>query len=388
MKAGIFFFGSIYERTGAGKVVRSFAESIQQFSNNGIEATVFDLSSNGSVNINKSNQTKRIKGQLRDLIARTSIGTKFCIENLYFKKGKIVFDKYIKSSNKYDVFIFHEIFTCWAYIDYCEKNNISPQKYILVLHTNGEVYKMLKIYYPKLCNTNYEKDLNNRSIKCFENAGLIVFVSNKSEQHFNKMFNNKYKIKTRVVYNGIPNLQKESFPSFDGDLKIVTVGTVNARKNQIMQIDCIQRVLSKTNVFLTIVGDGDKLDECKKRANELGVNNNLSFLGARDDIPDILSESNIFLMSSFDEGLPISAIEAMRSKLPLILTDVGGNCELVDGNGFLVNPTIESITKHILLLSEDRRLQKAMSKKSYELFLRKFSIESMINNYSSLIKEL
>ena len=36
---------------------------------------------------------------------------------------------------------------------------------------------MLKIYYPKLCNTNYEKDLNNRSIKCFENAGLIVFVS-------------------------------------------------------------------------------------------------------------------------------------------------------------------------------------------------------------------
>lgn len=388
MKVGIFFFGSLYERTGAGKVVKSFADNHNLFKKNNIETKVYDLSSQKSAVPSKSSKLKKIKGKFRDLIAKTKFGAKYCIENLYFHKGDKVIRQYLNLCIKDDVLVFHEIFTCWAYIDNCEKNNVDPQKYILVLHTNGEIFKMLKIYFPKLCNTNYENEIEKRALKCLDNAGFIVFVSNKSEQHFNCIYNNKYKHKTRVVYNGISALPISNFPSFDGEIRIVTVGTVNARKNQILQLDCISELIPTLKVKLTIVGDGEKLDECKKKAKELGIDDYVRFLGARDDIPQILSESNLFLMSSYDEGLPISAIEAMRSKLPLILTDVGGNRELIDGNGILVEPQKESIVKALKTISEDNELQLAMSNRSYDLYLTKFSVGSMIDSYSDLIKEL
>ena len=93
-------------------------------------------------------------------------------------------------------------------------------------------------------------------------------------------------------------------------------------------------------------------------------------------------------MSSLDEGLPISAIEAMKAKLPLILTDVGGCRELINGNGFLIKPELNELSNAIIEFGKDVERQKEMSKVSYQLFQQKYTLEKMLEGYGKLIKEL
>ena len=113
---------------------------------------------------------------------------------------------------------------------------------------------------------------------------------------------------------------------------------------------------------------------------QLGIAENVAFLGLRDDIPNVLASSDIFVLSSLREGLPISAIEAMAAGRPQILTNVGGNCELIVNNeqGILVQPNdvpaLAAAINH-LLLNEELRL--CMGQKSRERAIKHFRIEAI-----------
>lgn len=80
---------------------------------------------------------------------------------------------------------------------------------------------------------------------------------------------------------------------------------------------------------LQLIGDGPGVGQIRKFVQEAGISHCTEFLGERADIPELLSGSNIFALTSHYEGLPISVIEAMRAGLPVIATDVGGVRELV-----------------------------------------------------------
>ena len=94
-------------------------------------------------------------------------------------------------------------------------------------------------------------------------------------------------------------------------------------------------------------------------------------------------------MTSHDEGLPAVGIEAIRSGLPIIVTDVGGCAELVNENGIVINDdetevvyAIENISKKdAISLSE-------MSEKSRQLYEKNFSLQSMYEVYESLFDSL
>lgn len=388
MKLGILFFGSVHERTGAGKVVKTFGDSINLFKDNGIEASLY---SNERVKDNSKFLSKSfissMKSTLASIMKRGSIGSYMLIDKLYFKKGEYVVNKSWNDIINNDVLIFHDIFTCYAYVNRCIREGVVIKPYIFVLHSNGEVYKMLKIYYPKLNNSNSYKKLENRAHICLKEASQIVFVAKTAAQHFKSLYPD-FSSKTTYVYNGIEGISDSNGPVFDGKIRMITVGTVNARKNQILQVKSLKTILKSTDATLTIVGDGDKLSECKELALELGVSDNVIFTGARDNIPEILKKCNLFVMSSLDEGLPISIIEALRAKLPIIVTDVGGNKELVENNGWLINPTEDDIIKSVLSFKESINRQKEMSDASYRLFIKTFTTEKMIDNYCMIIQEV
>ena len=94
------------------------------------------------------------------------------------------------------------------------------------------------------------------------------------------------------------------------------------------------------------------------------------------------------ILSSFSEGLPIAAIEALRAKLPVVLTDVGGCRELIENNGYLVQPNIEEITDAVVDFGRDVEKQKRMSEASYRLFKEKFTVDAMIKGHSEIIREV
>ena len=86
-----------------------------------------------------------------------------------------------------------------------------------------------------------------------------------------------------------------------------------------------------------ICRDGPEKKRLEALARELKVDKQIHFLGYRDDIKSLLSISDCFLFSSFQEGLPRSLMEAMASGLPCVVSNIRGNTDLiVDGhNGFL-----------------------------------------------------
>lgn len=398
MKVTVLYPGSVLDRNGAAKVVRGFTDKADSLSHlSGHEVNVID-STSSSIIIQSDNRnlTSRLKKMIFDSLGekfkkRYSLsyrGQKKLVERKYWRRSQRLIAN-IKSIGLNDnAFIFHELFTCWAYINTCMKENIPTSKYILILHTNGEPFKMLLYNYPALEGTSYLKEINKRHEECLKYANFIVFVSDLSAKTFKKLYPD-YSGKVRVVPNGISKEINSTDPVFDGKLRMITVGTVCKRKNQIVLIDSLKDIREHgIDATLKIVGGGPELDNCKQYTKDSGAEKWIEFLGPRDDIPELLAKSNLFILPSLDEGLPISAIEAMRAKLPLVLTDVGGCRELIKGNGFLVNPTKEDITNAIIEYGKDVEKQKEMSKASYDFFNQQYTVDSMVEGYATLIKEM
>ena len=401
MKVTVLYPGSVLDRNGAAKVVSIFADKADTLNHlSGHEVNVIDSQPQKGRQPDHRNTkicfTARLKKMIFDSLGekfkkRYSLsyrGQKKLVERKYWKRSQRLIDN-IKSIGLNDnAFIFHELFTCWAYIKSCQKEKISLGRYILVLHSNGEPFKMLLYNYPALEGTSYLKEINKRHEECLKHASFIVFVSDLSAKTFKKLYPD-YSDKVRVVPNGISKEIYSTEPVFDGTLKMITVGTVCKRKNQIVLIDSLKDIREHgIDATLKIVGGGPELDNCKQYAKDSGVEKWIEFLGPRDDIPELLAKSNLFVLPSLDEGLPISAIEAMRAKLPLILTDVGGCRELIKGNGFLIKPDLNELSNAIIEFAKDVEKQKEMSRVSYQLFMQEFTIEKMVEGYGKLLKEM
>ncbi|MDH5570147.1 MAG: glycosyltransferase [Gammaproteobacteria bacterium] len=138
---------------------------------------------------------------------------------------------------------------------------------------------------------------------------------------------------------------------------------------------------------LLVIGDGPEKIKSEKFVMDNDLIDNVIFLGQRDDVPDLLSISDIFVLPSRSEGLSCSIIEAMAAKLPIVATDVGGNSELVqDGyNGYLVpvdDPIV--LAEKIELLIENSEIRNRFSKNSNMLAQNKFSLRIMLDKYSRL----
>ena len=94
---------------------------------------------------------------------------------------------------------------------------------------------------------------------------------------------------------------------------------------------------SAQNAALLIVGDGELRPELEEKAQSLGLEKAVFWLGMRNDVPKLLAVSDVYISASRREGLPISLLEAMMAALPMVVTDVGEVAALVgDDAGILV----------------------------------------------------
>lgn len=103
---------------------------------------------------------------------------------------------------------------------------------------------------------------------------------------------------------------------------ICHVGRLTFQKNPIGLINIFENVVSKKdNAILISIGTGDMEEQVKSYVKEKKLQDKVIFLGVRKDIPDILQASDVFLLPSIYEGLPIVGIEAQASGLPCVMSD-------------------------------------------------------------------
>ncbi|MGE0451438.1 MAG: glycosyltransferase, partial [Vicinamibacterales bacterium] len=86
---------------------------------------------------------------------------------------------------------------------------------------------------------------------------------------------------------------------------------------------------TRDDVDLLLVGDGELRPALTRQVEASGLSGRVHFLGVRDDVPHILAWTRVFVLSSVSEAAPLTALEAMAAGVPVCLTDVGGNGEIV-----------------------------------------------------------
>ena len=136
------------------------------------------------------------------------------------------------------------------------------------------------------------------------------------------------------------------------------------------------------------------LRELKALARELGIAENIRFLGGHDEIERFLKISNVFCLPSRSEGFSNSLIEAMGCGLPCVATDVGGNREALEEgvSGYLVaNEDSQSMGERIVNLLENpepaHRMGAAGRRKVEQMFTAEAMMSTLIGHYQSLLDQ-
>jgi len=177
------------------------------------------------------------------------------------------------------------------------------------------------------------------------------------------------------------------------DQKLMTcVGCLKPVKGHKYLISAFAEFLNiyKSQWKLILLGDGELRQELEKQAMELGISENICFLGYQTNVHEWLSISNIVISATLSEGLSNALIEGCAAGCPVIATNVGGNPEIVSNgvNGILVEPENKSqLLKAMLTLVGDETLLAAMGNNAREKALTNFSNLRMINSLESIYKD-
>jgi glycosyltransferase involved in cell wall biosynthesis len=197
-----------------------------------------------------------------------------------------------------------------------------------------------------------------------------------------------------TINHGIEFEQKETKGTKD-TVTIGSVGRLSPEKNYPMLIRAFMHCRSLisdlrppvSNLRLLFIGDGSERASLEALSEELGLTESVKFMGASDDVSRWLGVMDIFCLSSLSEGTSIALLEAAAHGLPAVVTDVGGNGEIVqDGVTGVVTPSgdLEAFVSALVRMCSDPELRKQMGMKARQHVLDVYSASVMAEAYSSI----
>jgi len=134
---------------------------------------------------------------------------------------------------------------------------------------------------------------------------------------------------------------REELGIAEGELLVLTVANLRKEKGYDVLIDAARGVVAEdSRVRFVSAGWGPLESELVAARDAAGLGDRLEFLGRRTDVMRLMAGSDVFVLASRQEGVPVSIMEAMSLGLPVVATSVGGVVELVTSevNGLLVSP--------------------------------------------------
>jgi len=201
------------------------------------------------------------------------------------------------------------------------------------------------------------------------------------------------------VPNGIPALRPASGRGVRAELGIsatdpvvTSVGFLRQPKAIDVLIEGAARIAPRfPGLKVLIVGEGADRPVYEALIDRLGVQDTVKLLGLRSDVPELLAASDVAVLSTNSEGSPLSVMEYMDAKVPVVATSVGGIPDLIDHevHGLLVDPQdAAGLGDSIARLLDDPERARDMAERAYERRLQEFDIDVMVENLQSLYLDL
>jgi glycosyltransferase involved in cell wall biosynthesis len=209
--------------------------------------------------------------------------------------------------------------------------------------------------------------------------------------------------KCSVISNGIPTdcyarpqISRKDWRAKEGfsedDVLFVCVARFARQKNHVLLLKAFaQGPASDPRVHLVLVGEGLLRARLEEMVRNLGLTDQVHFLGLRTDIPDVLGAMDVFALGSDYEGNPLSVMEAMASGLPIVSTAAGGVPTLFESGkeGLMVQPgDLEGLSHSMMLLTGNRELRQALGRAAARRARERFDVSTMVQAYEALYENL
>lgn len=398
MKVTLLYSKYLTDPTGASAVMRFLKQGKERFNQNGVDIEFFTRDDilpqkNSAITAPKKSFSGKLKARLMASLLNASKTNPFAaLLHKYIYTGraaKIIVKKYLETNLKDDIVFIHELGVVFEYLK--SRKSGDNTKIVLVLHDNGITNEMTWIRYPSLKKPFFYKRMVKKDAEILSNIDKLGYVSEMSMQTFIANNPNYPSDKLFFNMNGIPELCiAPEVHRAHKTINICCIGTVNERKGQkhlVEALNCLSDV-EKNLIRINIVGNGEIKDELESYCKKNDLTRYITFLGNRNDIENILSQNDIFILPSHNEGLPIAILEAMRQGLPIVASNVGGIPEtVIDGKtGLLIEPSTEGVLKVFKNISQYD--WQTMGQESKKLFVSKFSLNKMVDKYSAVFHEL
>ena len=172
--------------------------------------------------------------------------------------------------------------------------------------------------------------------------------------------------------------------------RIVHISNFRPVKNPESMARIFSGIRKKINAELWLIGDGAEMESCQEIFREHGVSNDVHCWGLQRDVPPILAQTDLLLMTSRNESFSLVALEAMACGVPVLSTNVGGIPEVViNGHtGALFDPDDEETAINFGIEILSNRGQHKKMKTAALNHAHTFGWEEMIPRYASLYREL
>jgi L-malate glycosyltransferase len=163
-------------------------------------------------------------------------------------------------------------------------------------------------------------------------------------------------------------------------------------KDQAMLLRAFARVAAaREDVDLVLVGDGALRDSLTELSGSLGIKDRVRFLGIRSDVPEILRALDVFALTSVSEASSLTLLEAMASGVPVVVTAVGGNPELVrNGIDGLHVPRgdADATAAAVLRILDDPDLAARTGKAARKRVVERYQLDATVSAYIELYRNL
>jgi glycosyltransferase involved in cell wall biosynthesis len=142
-----------------------------------------------------------------------------------------------------------------------------------------------------------------------------------------------------------------------------------------------------------LAGEGAERGNLESMVASSGIAEKFTFLGmlGEEEVREKYQELDLFLMTSYKEGTPLSLMEASALELPIVATDVGGVTEIITHgkNGLIAEAgDVETIANHVLSIARDPSLAASLAKNAREVLEASFSVKAKVKDTEAVYEEL
>ena len=228
-----------------------------------------------------------------------------------------VFEKLMKN-NHYDVVHAHSEFLCEIYMAIAARYGVKTR--IMHSHMAGGHYSLAKSLYAPLA-----KMIARHTATHYFGCGVDACRSQWGDRLYKAgkcfVLNNAIDIE-RFTFDEATRAEVRKKMGWNGKYVIINVGRFVEQKNHTFLIDVYKALTEKHNdTILVLVGEGPLMNGIKGKVSDLGLIDNVQFLGRRNDVSRLLNGADVFFLPSLFEGFPVVSIETQTNGLPIVMSE-------------------------------------------------------------------